>query len=98
MSWGTDFTSNIFISHKILTSKYDLENYIEEIEDDIKFYETRLQMLAIATPKDIVNADDNAISNIQIEVNDALEVLRECYVNLYKADLYEQYFNKTNVE
>ena len=53
MSWGIDFNTDIYLSHQSYTSKLDVRDKINELEEEINEHKSTLKMYAASTPKDI---------------------------------------------
>jgi len=95
MSWGTDFKTDIFLSHQSFISKYDVELKIKELDELISKLESNMKMFASANPKDIIPNDwnDEPINWLSNEIEDIFELYRESIVNRYNSNLYLDYLN-----
>lgn len=78
MSWGTDFTADIFLNRLVFQNKYELESKIEEVEHDINVIEKQISMFCASTPRDIVSDDwkDDAIMFLEIKTRELFEEYR----------------------
>jgi len=96
MGWGIEFKSDIFLSRQSYSSKSEVEDKISEISESIVDCESKLKMLAIATPKDIVSTEDSGdmINFFNDEVLGLVEELEELTVNRFKLNLYLEYLNE----
>lgn len=100
MSWGTDFTADIFLRNMTFQSKGMLEDAIEEKENDIKTIEAHIKMWACSTPKDIFTTTevDSLLITIAGEVDDMLEWYRETLLILKDLRRYLEYVNENNID
>lgn len=79
MSWGTDFTAELYLNRLVFTSQYDLEDKIDEVNKNIENLKQQILMFASSNPKDITPPEweDDAIGCIHSKVNDLLNQLDE---------------------
>jgi hypothetical protein len=98
MSWGTDFTTDIFLSHLTFETISEIDDKIKEIENDIADNMAKLKMWAASNPSDIIPNDynDDIISYISSEINIIIESILDDNISLYKIKLYREYFIKNN--
>ena len=99
MSWGTDFSTKIFLSHQIYNSKFEVEEKISELESDINDTITALKMFIASTPRDIVPAeiidDESGCMDWLIQQTAYyFESFQEDTVQLYQLRLYLEYLNE----
>lgn len=93
MSWGIDFTTNIFISHINVDNKYELQEKIDELKKSIEDITAKLKMFAVSNSKDVApkDLDYSLIDYISTEVDNLVDELLDCQVTLYKLLLYQDY-------
>lgn len=90
MGWGIDFTTSVYIKRHI-SSKYDLDELIRELEGNIKEEEATLQMMAIADPKILVEEDGvDVLYGVKRRVSDILESYYEDVRDLTKLYLLKE--------
>lgn len=92
MGWGTDFTTNIYLSRQIFKSSFQLEDKIKEIEKEISEIKSKILMYASSNIKDILPEEWNnePIHFIQVNVTEDLDLLEEKIIELYNLMLYKQ--------
>jgi hypothetical protein len=100
MSWGTDFTTDIFLSHLTFETLSEIDDKIKELESDIMEDMSKLKMWAASNPNNIIPKDynDDIIFYISSEINSILESLLDNNITLYKIKLYKEYFIEHNEE
>lgn len=100
LGWGTNYTYDEYISRKLFSSKYELEDYIGELEEDIDGYEKDLLAYAISDPKNIPDGDTDwsVVDAIRIKVKELLEYHNETIINLYKARNYLEVFDPNKIQ
>jgi hypothetical protein len=100
MSWGTDFTTDIFLSHLTFETLSEIDDKIKELESDIMEDMSKLKMWAASNTNNIIPKDynDDIIFYISSEINSILESLLDNNITLYKIKLYKEYFIEHNEE
>lgn len=98
MSWGIDFTADIFLSRQSYSGKDEVQDKIRELDELITDCEGKLKMYATATPRDIISPDgsEDPINWISQRINEELELYREYLIDRFKLDLYLEYLNTNN--
>ncbi len=99
MAWGIDFLSNIYLSRQdYQENPYQVEDRIDELEEEINNINTKINMFAVAKPKDIVPndwaEDGDIILWINKEVDELIEQLHDSIVHKYQLTLYLEYLNE----
>mgnify|MGYP001298660873 CR=1 FL=1 len=96
MSWGIEFQTDIYLSRQEYKTKYEVEDRIKELSNDITDCESKLKMYAIATPKDIVHAEnaEDIFDYINQEVLTLLEWYEELIIDRFKLNLYLEYLDE----
>lgn len=96
MSEGTSFDTNVYIPRGIYNSMWELKAEIDDLNDSINRCEESLLMYAIATPKDIVDVEENGdvVNYIKEEIKGIVEtikqdVARKNYLILFQEHLEE---------
>lgn len=85
MGWETRLTTTIHFNRESYNSLSGVKECLEEVDFLIESYEDKLKALAFMTdPKKLCNSEDDPIYWIRCEVNEALEELRELYINKFK--------------
>ena len=94
MGWGTSFDANIYIKKQCFESKEQVKLEIEECQSEIEEIKKHLFGYVYATPKDIVNnEDDDIIMTLKVMFNDQIEYLEELIIKLEKLYLLEENFD-----
>jgi hypothetical protein len=96
MGWGTQFTTDVYLSRMSFDSKWELRDKIKEEEESIKSIQLEIAMMVAATPKDIVTDSDteNAVTNLKFKLNELFEWLEETYFLLAKLYQLQQYLEE----
>ncbi len=100
MAWGTDFTTDIYLSRETYTSRQEVINKIEELTDSINGYKTKLKMYASANLNDILPDEwnEDPISWLDVQLNDLFELYDEDTIKQYRLGLYLDYLKENNIE
>lgn len=99
MSWGTEFTTDIFLSHLTFKSKGMLTDAITDKEDDIANIESHIKMWASSTPKDIcIDHSDDVIGFIASEIEILLGEYRDTVRVLSDLRRYLEYVEGNNID
>lgn len=93
MSWGTDFTTTIFLSHMTFENKQEVIDKIEENNKEIEDAKKRIQMFVSATPKDIIDPEwkEQPIDWLVNSVAAYFEVIEDNIVLNVKLNQYLDY-------
>ena len=92
MSWGTEFKIDIYLSRQDYNGNaFQVRDKIEELDKDINDIYNKIKMYASATPKDIVDQENDAISFINQNIDELTESLEEYIINRYQLGLYLDY-------
>jgi hypothetical protein len=99
MSFGTDFKVDIYISRKTFTSIEEVQEYRNELEEEIVRYKSRLQMYVSSNPKDIIPNEwkEEPIRWLQDESLELLTIIEENLNLLFKIDHYLEYLKENNI-
>jgi len=99
MSYGTDFKADIYISRKIFTSLDEVQEYRDELENDIINDKAKVLMYVSSTPKDIIPDDwkDEPIRWLQNQLIEHLTNIEENLNLLFKIDHYIEYLEENNI-
>lgn len=85
MGWSTELFCNISFNRKSYNSLYEVQSDLDEVNKMIKFHEDKIRALAIMTePNKMITLEDeygSYLDEILNQVNEALEDLRECYMD-----------------
>ena len=99
MSWGTDFTADIYISRERFDNEYELDEKIKETKEWIQLTKEKILMACIGG-KDSFNLIDcegnpcNAVDVIHMEVTNMLNSLLEDNERLFRYELLRENFDK----
>lgn len=74
MSWGTEFTVDIYLDRTSFNCKQDLVDAIEIVEQNIKLVEDKLYMYAIANVNDLIpkGTEVDFVGYVQNQVEELL--------------------------
>jgi len=100
MGWGTYYIYDEYISRKLFKFKYEIEDYIEELEEDINNCEKDLLAYAISDPKNIPDNDSEwaVVDAVKFKVKDILELYNETIIHLYRARNYLEVFDPNKID
>lgn len=97
MSYETDLFTSIIFSHRTLDSLYEVDSAIEEEDKLIKYYENTLYSMGLMTePKKFCGEEDDPVAFINGEIKNALDGLKESYVEKFKLELARETWDKTH--
>ena len=94
MSWGTDFTTNIFLSNMTFPNGIsDVEQKIKENENRINILKQQVQMFVSATPSDIIPKDwnEDPIIWLNNQIEDLFEDIEELLIRNVRLQLYVEH-------
>ena len=100
MSWGTDFTTDIFLSHLVFQNIGMLKDAISDKENDLAEYEAQIKMWAASTPKDVFTAkgNDPLIATIAYEVDEVLAEYKEIALSLRDLNRYLEHVEENKID
>ena len=100
MGWGIDFKADVYLSRQSYRSKGDVLDRIEELSSEINDIETRINMFAAATPRDVIMEKDvdNAVGWLSFELKCLFESYQEALSNKVLLGLYIAYLTENNIE
>ena len=93
MSWGTDFTTKIYLNREVYRSIYEIDDAISNIKESLQSNTEALIILAASNFKDIKDEDEDIIWGLRNRVKEIVESIREGEVRLYKLLLYKEGIN-----
>jgi len=105
MGWGTDFNVNVYLNRLIVENKYQAEDMIAELNEDIEDYKRKLAMYAASNPNDLVRDTewkDQPVDWLNMQINEIWEDLlddyqRKIYLKLYIEHLEQKEWGKENL-
>lgn len=88
MSWSTELFCNITFNRETFNSKGEVEERIEEIERYSQSVRDQIRDLAMITePQKFCPENYDPIIWLRNEIQDSLDALEECTIDLYKLNL-----------
>lgn len=88
MSWSTELYCNISFNRETFNNKYEVEESLSSIKEDIASYEEELKALVYMTePQKFYKVEDNMYYELRSRVNELLELLSDSYIQEYKLNL-----------
>lgn len=95
MGWGIEFKTEIFLSRQSYSSKSEVEDKIDEIDQTISDFKSEIKMYAASTPKDIVSFEnsEDTVNWLNIRINDLFELIEDHLFQRYQLSLYLEYLN-----
>ena len=95
MGWGIDFNSDIYLSRQDYSENiYLVEEKINELEKENQVSKEKILMYAASTPKDVIMQTEEStdiLLNIQLEINEIFEYIRENIEQILKLTYYKEY-------
>lgn len=88
MSWGIDFSADIFLSHISISSEGELDDLIKEKEQDIVRYKEAILMYVSSSPREITPEDwkeesinflQNQVNTIFVDYDETMNLLKDLY-------------------
>jgi hypothetical protein len=90
MNNNQHFNPDIELDYRF-NSMFHLQSTINEVELEIKDFETDLLMMVSATPKDIFNSESDILFELRQQFEDKMEIIKDKTITLYKLYLYQEY-------
>ena len=96
MGWGTSFKKEIYLNREIFSSKYELEQKIEQNKIWITNIIQKLKMFVAANPRDIIDPEwkEEPINWLNNQIGDLIEVMEKISFENYQLNLYLDYINE----
>lgn len=93
MGWGTNFTTDVYLSHMYFSSKYELENKIEVNNKSIEDAKKHIQMFVAASPRDIIDPEwkEQPIDWLVNSTEGWFEVIEDTIKENVRLNLYLNY-------
>lgn len=100
MGWGIDFKADVYLSRQTYSSRLDVEGRIVALNEDINDIETRLQMYASSTPRDIITEQDvdDSVSWLQFTLKTIFDEYQELLYNRTLLGLYVEYLTENKID
>lgn len=99
MSYGTEFKADVYINDFLPKSFEEVEGQIYELQEDKRSLATKLKMLAVARPCDVVDCSEgDAIYSVEKEVDSIIVDLIQTSENLTKLYLLAEHLRDTGVD
>ena len=93
MGWGTDFKANIYLNRLTFSSKYDVEDKITDLKEDIATLEKLIlgwcHASTIRDDEEILDTD-----SITYKLNQKFEEYREALRTLTLVELYLEHYDE----
>lgn len=88
MSWSSELFCNISFNRQTYNSKYEVESAIEDLKVYIRNAENKIRNLVMITePNKYTPEDYDPITYLTGEFEEALELIKEYEIDLYKLNL-----------
>lgn len=99
MGWSTELFCNVTFSRETFNSKSEVEERIEEIERYSQSVRDQIRDLAMMTePQKFCPENYDPIIWVRNEIQDSLDALEECTIDLYKLNLLLENWNSCHNE
>lgn len=94
MSYGTDFTADIFLNRQVYENKAQVESVIEDCEQTINVLERQLYLMAVSNVREITPKDEEPLLWITANVDGILSELSDEVIKRYQLGLYLEFLEK----
>ena len=91
MGLGTTFITEVYLHKETYFNVEDVKDKIQELQDNIERYKTRLKLMVISTPKDVMSEDENDVDIIWWVNNNVSEILHEMEEDVHHLALLNLY-------
>lgn len=91
MGWGTTFVTEVYINKEVYANVSEVNHKIQELQDNIEHYKTRLKLMVISTPKDVMSEDEKDVDVIWWVDNNVSEILQEMEEDVHHLALLNLY-------
>ncbi len=94
--WGTNFTYEDYIIRKEFKNKFEIEDYIEELQEEITQCELDLIVYAISDPENILELDEerSIVNAVMQTVTSTLEWYKEAVIKLDQVRRYLEVYTE----
>lgn len=99
MSWGVDFSADIFLSHQDYQGNiYQVEDAIQEHKQSLNLLTNSVLMYCSANLKDVVPEEwkDDSIEWLRGFMVDILDQIKILNCDVLKLELYKEYLTEKN--
>ena len=87
MSWGTDFTTNIYLSRQVYRTEGEIEGEIISKKESLQKSKELILMYAIGNWSEIKDKEDN-IYTLQLMIDELVQDIGTTSTEIYKLELY----------
>ena len=95
MTWGTNFRTDVFLSHQNFSSKYEVNDKIGELDYKIENCVSQIKMYVASTPADIIpeENENTPIDWLNDVISDLFDSYREYLIERHNLYSYLEYLN-----
>lgn len=93
MGWGTYCNAELYFSRETFNSKYEVEEELKDVRNNMKRIEQQIAMLCAGNAKDLLNCKDcenypmDAVDVLTTKLNELKEWYQESVVDEYRLEL-----------
>lgn len=93
MGWGTYCNVELYFSKETYNDKYEVEQELEDVRNNMKRIEQQIAMLCAGNAKDLLNCKDcenypmDAVDVLTTKLNELKEWYQESVVDKYRLEL-----------
>lgn len=104
MAWGTTAKAEIYFDRQTYNTKDEVYSRMDEVEDQIKFVESKIGMLIAGNPRELLNTKDcegydlDTVDVVVRQSDETLEWYRDLIVEKYKLGLLLDSFDTRDGE
>lgn len=104
MAWGTTAKAEIYFDRQTYNTKDEVYSRIDEVEDQIKFVESKIGMLIAGNPRELLHTKDcegydlDTVDVVVRQSDEILEWYRDLIVEKYKLGLLLDSFDTRDGE
>jgi hypothetical protein len=104
MAWGTTAKAEIYFDRQTYNTKDEVYSRMDDVEDQIKFVESKIGMLIAGNPRELLNTKDcegydlDTVDVVVRQSDEILEWYRDLIVEKYKLGLLLDSFDTRDGE
>lgn len=97
MGWGTTFITEVYLHKETYSNAEEVKSKIQELENNIERYKTRLKLMVISSPKEVMSEEEkdmDVIWWVDNNVGELTEQMEEDAYHLALLNLYLEYLQE----
>jgi hypothetical protein len=100
MSWSDEHIQNILLYRFIYANKFEVEQRLLELSEDINTCSSKIKMFAASSPSAIIPKDsrNEPIDWLNDEIDSILALIQDYITQKYELELYLKYLEETVID